>query len=166
MHYQKFFASEVIFSQAYYGIELDLQGLAHRSEQADPMLLQLLVHQAEQAIAAKPPLENHLEQAQQMIAEQLRTQHQAIKVEQLARQLLMSTRSLQRLFSTHGTSFKKLLEQQRIKRCELLLQKGLGLTEIAEQLDYSDQSALARAYKAATGQTLLERRKQLHKQRS
>jgi len=166
MHYQKFFASEVIFSQAYYGIELDLQGLAHRSEQADPMLLQLLVHQAEQAIAAKSPLENHLEQAQQMIAEQLRTQHQAIKVEQLAQQLLMSTRSLQRLFSTHGTSFKKLLEQQRIKRCELLLQKGLGLTEIAEQLDYSDQSALARAYKAATGQTLLERRKQLHKQRS
>jgi AraC-like DNA-binding protein len=46
------------------------------------------------------------------------------------------------------------------------LQQGLGLTEIAEQLDYSDQSALARAYKAATGQTLLERRKQLHKQRS
>ena len=166
MHYRKFFASEVQFTQDYYGIELDLQGLAHRSEQADPMLLQLLVHQAEQAIAAKPPLENHLEQAQQMIVEQLRTQHQAIKVEQLARQLLMSTRSLQRLFSTQGTSFKKLLEQQRIKRCELLLQKGLGLTEIAEQLDYSDQSALARAYKAATGQTLLERRKQLHKQRS
>jgi len=166
MHYRKFFASEVRFSQAYYGIELDLQGLAHRSEQADPMLLQLLVHQAEQAIAAKPLVENHLEQAQQMIAEQLRTRHQAIKVEQLARQLLMSTRSLQRLFSTHGTSFKKLLEQQRIKRCELLLQQGMGLSEIAEQLDYSDQSALARAYKAATGQTLLERKRQLHQQRS
>src|SRR5690606_26279697 len=76
MHYQKFFASEVRFSQAYYGIELDIQGLAHRSEQADPMLLQLLVHQAEQAIAAKPSLENLMEQAQQMIAEQLRTRHQ------------------------------------------------------------------------------------------
>ena len=163
IHYQKFFASEVKFSQEYYGIELDVHGLAHRSEQADPMLLQLLVHQAEQAIAAKPPLENHLEQAQQIIAEHLRIRHQAIKVEQLAQQLWMSTRSLQRLFSTHGTSFKKLLELQRMKRCELLLQQGRGLSEIAEQLDYSDQSALARAYKAATGQTLLMRKKQLQK---
>ncbi len=52
---KKFFASEVRFSQAYYGIELDLQGLAHGSEQADPMLLQLLVHQAEQAIEPAAP---------------------------------------------------------------------------------------------------------------
>lgn len=46
-----------------------------------------------------------------------------------------------------------------MKRCETLLQQGLSLTEIAQQLDYSDQSALARAYKAATGQTLLQARK-------
>ncbi len=161
MHYQKFFASEVRFSQAYYGIELDLQGLAHRSEHADPILLQLLTLQAEQAIAAKVPVENTLQQAQQIIAEQLRTRQQAIKIEQLAQQLWMSTRSLQRLFSIYQTSFKKLLQQQRIKRCEILLQQGLSLSEIAEALDYSDQSALARAYKAATGQTLFQRKKQL-----
>ncbi|WP_432208459.1 helix-turn-helix domain-containing protein, partial [Acinetobacter variabilis] len=54
-----------------------------------------------------------------------------------------------------------LLEQERIKRCESLLHQPLSLTEIAQQLDYSDQSALARAYKAATGRTLLQYRKQL-----
>ncbi|WP_216940375.1 AraC family transcriptional regulator [Acinetobacter sp. BY419] len=161
MHYQQFYASEVKFSQSHYGLELDLQGLAHGAEQADPMLLQLLIRQAEEAIAAKPQFASTLQQAQQIIAEQLRTRQQAIKVEQLAQQLLMSKRSLQRLFNAHDTSFKKLLEQQRIKRCEVLLQQEFSLTEIAEQLDYSDQSALARAYKAATGHTLLQRKKQL-----
>ncbi|MFX8084036.1 hypothetical protein ABTK81_05425, partial [Acinetobacter baumannii] len=34
-------------------------------------------------------------------------------------------------------------------------------TAIADQLGYSDQSALARAYKNLTGQTLLTRKKQL-----
>lgn len=71
----------------------------------------------------------------------------------------MSSRSLQRYLSEQGSSFKKLLEQERMKRCETLLQQGLSLTEIAQQLDYSDQSALARAYEAATGQTLLQARK-------
>jgi len=66
---------------------------------------------------------------------------------------------LQRYLSEQGSSFKKLMEQERMKRCETLLQQGLSLTEIAQQLDYSDQSALARAYKAATGQTLLQARK-------
>ncbi|WP_347453582.1 AraC family transcriptional regulator ligand-binding domain-containing protein [Acinetobacter thermotolerans] len=161
LHYQKFFGTEVRFSQDYYGFELDLQDLQLKSEQADPMLLQLLVRQAEEAIAAKPPTESTLQQASKIIAEQLRTEHRAIKIEQLAQQLLMSSRSLQRYLNEEGSSFKKLLEQERIKRCEILLQQGFSLTEIAQQLDYSDQSALARAYKAATGQTLLQARKQL-----
>lgn len=161
IHYRKFFACELQFSQKHYSLALDLQGLGYKSEQADPMLLQLLIRQAEDTLAVKAPVENTLQQAQQMIAEQLRSRQQAIKVEQLAQQLFMSTRSLQRLFNTHGTSFKKLLEQQRIKRCEFLLQQELSLSEVAEALDYSDQSALARAYKAATGQTLLQSKKQI-----
>ena len=158
-HYQKFFGVDVRFSQAYYSFELDLQDLQFRSEQADPMLLQLLVRQAEEAIATKSSNESILQQARKIIADQLRTEYQAIKIEQLAQQLWMSSRSLQRYLSEQGSSFKKLLEQERMKRCETLLQQGLSLTEIAQQLDYSDQSALARAYKAATGQTLLQARK-------
>ncbi len=161
VHYQKFFATEVQFSQAYYGFALDIQDLQLKSEQADPMLLQLLLRQAEDAIAAKKTTESTLQQAGKIIAEQLRTEQQAIKIEQLAQQLWMSSRSLQRYLSEQGSSFKKLLEQERIKRCQLLLQQELSLSEIAQQLDYSDQSALARAYKAATGTTLLQARKQL-----
>jgi AraC-like DNA-binding protein len=48
-----------------------------------------------------------------------------------------------------------------MKRCEYLLQQGLSLTEIALQLGYSGQSALARAYKQHSGQTLLQLKRQL-----
>ena len=48
-----------------------------------------------------------------------------------------------------------------MKRCEILLSQNESLTAIADQLGYSDQSALARAYKNLTGQTLLTRKKQL-----
>lgn len=48
-----------------------------------------------------------------------------------------------------------------MKRCEQLLLQKFSLTEIAISLGYSDQSALARAYKAYSGQTLLQRKQQL-----
>jgi len=48
-----------------------------------------------------------------------------------------------------------------MKRCEILLHQNESLTAIAEQLGYSDQSALARAHKNLTGQTLLMRKREL-----
>ena len=165
-HFQKFFDTEVKFNQAHYGFYIDLNGLNLKTEQADPMLLQLLVQQAEQQIAARPQFDGVLEQVQNRIADYLRTQKKAIKIEQLAAQMHLSTRTLQRYLSEDGTSFKRVLEQERMKRCEWLLQQGESLTDIAEQLDYSDQSALARAYKAATGQTLLMKKKQLTKDKT
>lgn len=160
-HYAKFFATEVYFSQPSYGFNFDIRGLNLKSEQADPMLLQLLLQQAEQAIAAKPKIDSLVEHVKKIISEHLRIYQSAIQVEQLAEHLHLSMRTLQRHLSEEGTSFKMLLEQERMKRCELLLQKNLSFSEIAEQLDYSDQSALARAYKTATGQTLLMRKKQM-----
>ncbi|ANF81112.1 AraC family transcriptional regulator [Acinetobacter sp. NCu2D-2] len=160
-HFYKFFATEVLFSQPYYGFSLDLTGLYLQSEQADPILLKLLLQQAEQAIAVKPMLDDIVFQARNLIAEHLRTTQRAIKIEQLAQQLHMSIRTLQRNLEQEDTSFKKLLEQERIKRCEQLLEQNYSFVEIAELLDYSDQSALARAYKAATGMTLLARKKQM-----
>lgn len=163
-HYQKFYASKVLFQQAVYALHIDIRELNLTLDQSDPMLLQLLEHQAEEKIAAKHQPENILQRMQQLIAEGLRTEQRAMKIEQLAAQLYISVRSLQRECAQHGTSFKQILETERMKRCELLLQQGLSLSQIAEQLDYSDQSALARAYKAATGQTLRARRKALKQQ--
>ena len=51
-----------------------------------------------------------------------------------------------------------------MKRCEQLLLQSMNFTEMAMCLGYSDQSALARAYKAYSGQTLLQRKQQLKAQ--
>ena len=85
----------------------------------------------------------------------------APKIEQIANELHVSARTLQRQLNELGSSFKKIVEVERMKRCDQLLQQDMQLTDIAMQLGYSDQSALARAYKAFSGQTLLQRKQQL-----
>ena len=65
---------------------------------------------------------------------------------------------MQRQLQALNTSFKLILDAERMKRCEILLSQNESLTAIADQLGYSDQSALARAYKNLTGQTLLTRK--------
>lgn len=159
--YQKFYACDVIFNHSQYEFELSLGSLDLRIEQADPSLMQLLVKQAEEAIASKPQHENIARQLQLMIAEYLRVHQQAPKVDDLASELFVSGRTLQRQLKEMGTSFKAILENERMQQCDKLLAKDFSLSDIANHLGYSDQSALARAYKSVRGKTLLEVRAEL-----
>ena len=163
-HYQTFFDCKVAFKQSNYSFEISAKNLWLKSELADPSLMQLLLRQAEDAIAAKPHYENLLLHIQQKLAEYLRVKEQTPKIEWLADELHVSVRTLQRQLYEQETSFKKLLETERMKRCEQLLLQTKSFTEIAMCLGYSDQSALARAYKAYSGQTLLQRKQQLQTQ--
>lgn len=160
-HYQKFYDCPVLFKQECYRLVIHADSLDLKSAWADASLMQLLLKQAEDAIAAKPKSEHALQPIRHFIADYLRQHAQAPKIEHVADQLYMSRRSVQRYFNQHHTSFKQLLETERLKRCEQLLSEDMSLSELADQLGYSDQSALARAYKTATGQTLLSRKKQL-----
>ena len=163
-HYQKFYACEVLFHQIDYCFVLDTDGLNLRIQQADPPLMQMLVRQAEESIASKPRYTTLVEQLHLIVAEYLRLEEQAPKIEQISSELHISTRTLQRQLSDLGTSFKKIVEFERMKRCEQLLESQFHLTEIAMKLGYSDQSALARAYKAFSGQTLLQKKQQFRLQ--
>ncbi len=138
-----------------------MEGLELKIQQADPSLMQLLVKQAEEAIAAKPRYKTIAQQLHIIVAEYLKLKEQAPKIEDVAQELHISTRTLQRQLSDLGTSFKKIVESERMKRCEFLLSGDIQLSEIAMRLGYSDQSALARAYKAYSGQTLLEKKQDL-----
>ncbi|KAF1018662.1 MAG: HTH-type transcriptional regulator VirS [Acinetobacter bereziniae] len=160
-HYQKFYACEVLFNQPQYSFVLLMEGLELKIQQADPSLMQLLVKQAEEAIAAKPRYKTIAQQLHLIVAEYLKLKEQAPKIEEIAQELHISTRTLQRQLSDLDTSFKKIVEIERMKRCEFLLGSDTHLSEIAMRLGYSDQSALARAYKAFSGQTLLEKKQQL-----
>ncbi|OTG80834.1 AraC family transcriptional regulator [Acinetobacter sp. ANC 5054] len=160
-HYEKFFGCPVTFSEPHYSFVIHADSLDLKSELADPSLMQLLLRQAEEAIAARPQHFQPLQQMQQYIADYLKTHQQAPKIQYLADELHLSVRTLQRQLQQQETSFKTLLETERMKRCEHFLLQQMNLTDIAMALGYSDQSALARAYKAYSGQTLLERKKAL-----
>lgn len=159
--YEKFFGCQVEFAEPKYSFVIHADSLDLKSELADPSLMQLLLRQAEEAIAARPQHFQPVQRMQQCIAEYLKTQQQVPKIEWLAEELHLSVRTLQRQLQQQDTSFKKLLEGERMKRCEQLLAQQISLTEIAFKLGYSDQSALARAFKAYRGQTLLARKKAL-----
>lgn len=160
-HYEKFFGCSVEFGHARYAFVISSDSLDLKSELADPSLMQLLLKQAEAAIASKPQHENILQRMHLQAAEHIRLHAAAPKIEAIAGELHLSVRTLQRQLDVLGSSFKQVLETERMKRCEQLLAQGAPLAEIARQLGYSDQSALARAYKAYAGLTLMQRRKQL-----
>jgi len=160
-HYQKFYGCEVSFHQPQYSFVLASAGLNLKIQQADPSLMQLLVKQAEEAIASKPRYETIAQRLHLIVAEYLKLKQQAPKIEELTQELHISTRTLQRQLSDLQTSFKKIVEIERMKRCDFLLESHMPFSEIAMQLGYSDQSALTRAYKAFSGQTLLEKKQQL-----
>ena len=157
-HYEKFYGCKVLFKQAKYQIALNLDSLNIQPQQADPSLIHLLTKQAEDAIALKPNVDTLLQQVQDLVAQYLRQEDTVPNIEFVAQALCCSARTLQRQLKQEGTGFKQIIEKQRMQRCELLLTQHISLSEIAQLLGYSDQSALARAYKACTGQTLLKRK--------
>ncbi len=159
--YQKFYGCEVLFKQADYQLVLNLESLNLQPQQSDPSLIHLLTKQAEEAIASKSSDETLDQQIHTRVADYLRLQNSVPKIEQIATALYISSRTLQRQLNHRNLSFKKIVEIERMKRCEQLLLQNFSLTEISMQLGYSDQSALARAYKAYSGQTLLQRKQQL-----
>jgi AraC-like DNA-binding protein len=74
-------------------------------------------------------------------------------VEDVARALHLSTRTLKRRLSAERTSFTDLVELERRERAFQLLEKpNLGLDEIAGRLHYSSAASFARAFRRWTGQ--------------
>lgn len=78
----------------------------------------------------------------------------------VARQLAMSSRSLQRRLAAHGTSFREVLGQIRIELAELYLsQSNLQVAEIAGLLGYTDSTNFTHAFRTEQGVSPSEWRK-------
>ena len=77
-----------------------------------------------------------------------------LRVAQLASQLGLSERALQRLFATHvGASPKFVIRRHRLQEAARRLEVGevRSLADLAYELGYADQAHLARDFKAAVG---------------
>ena len=73
--------------------------------------------------------------------------------ERVADQFALSGRHLVRKLAEEGTSFKLLREQVLQRMAEQLLREDVRLSEVAERLGFSDESALVKAFRRWTGMT-------------
>ncbi|MCB0637159.1 MAG: AraC family transcriptional regulator [Lewinella sp.] len=119
---------------------------------SDYQLLQLLVGQATQRLQALEQEQGFARQVEQVILGMMRPDFPT--VEQAARNLNLSVRSLQRRLREEDTSYKQVLEQLRREMAfDYLRQPGLSVNEIAHLLNYADSSAFIRSFKRWTGRT-------------
>lgn len=80
---------------------------------------------------------------------------EAVNIDEVAKALNMSKRSLQRAIADKGTSYRHILAQFRRATAESLLLRsgGKDVTAIALKTGYADAAVLSRAFKGWTGST-------------
>jgi len=75
-------------------------------------------------------------------------------MEQIARSLALSPRTLRRRLSEEGYTFQEVKTQVREQRARhYLASTALSLSEIAFELGYSELSAFSRAFRSRVGET-------------
>ena len=118
---------------------------------ADPVAMELARAQCDRELAAlveRAGLSGRVRSALGKPSEGFRS------VDEVARRVHLSTRTLKRKLASEGTSFTQLLEDVRRQRALLLLDdRDLGVAEIAARLGYSDVANFTRAFRRWTGTT-------------
>lgn len=157
---REFFSCDVRFEQGCNYVCFPLEYLQVGLRQPDQSLRAILEQQAEQALADLPQVDPLIDSIRQQV---VRACHEGTPtLEQVAQQMHMTPRTVQRRLRELGMSYQDVLDQSRLQLCELYLKDSrIALADVAQLLGYSDQSALTRAYRRWTGLTPLQKRQQL-----
>ena len=132
------------------------QILKAKSIAADQQLNHVLSNQAQQSLDSLASFDIQQQQFRQKIQsyiEQGLLQQEELLLSYVAKRLYCSERTLQRQLKTYQLNFQDILDQYRLEQSKLYLQQGKSFSEIAERLNYADQSAFGRAFKRWTGVT-------------
>lgn len=156
-HYLSFFGCQVYFNQPSNIMSFPAANLNIPIEKPDKALLKILQQQAEEALKNLPNKDIFLQQAQRQLMELCQQGEPSLI--QLADRLHLSQRTLQRRLAQYDLSFQQLLDDVRQQLCRQYLQQQVSLSDIAQLIGYSDQSAFTRAYKRWTGTTPLQQRR-------
>ncbi|WP_372966187.1 AraC family transcriptional regulator [Marinobacter sp.] len=158
LEYQKRWNCPVTFSAEEDSLSLSKALLSSRLRQPDPMLRKTLEAHALYQLA-------ELETGTDLTAKVRRAIHQQLasgitRQDMIAEDLGMTSRTLQRRLSQEGTSYQKLLDEVRQKMAEGYLRDSeMSIPDIALRLGYSETTSFHRKFKAATGKTPGEYRK-------
>ena len=155
-HFERFFGCPIHVQQGQYAIRFSDQILYAKSIASDQQLNQVLSSQAQQSLDSlgsfsaqqqlfKQKILHHIEQGLLQQGDMLQSY--------VANCLHCSERTLQRQLKAHQLNFQDILDQFRLEQSKRYLQQGKSLSDIAERLNYADQSAFGRAFKRWTGTT-------------
>ena len=167
--HQRIFGCEVLFATENNEFIFDSRVLNLPIIKADPGLCAVLDRHAEDLLSRFPAEQNLIDLARATITKELRRGDASL--EQVAAEMGMSSRTVQRKLRQHGTSHQKLLDEVRKDLAvRFLREPEMAICEVAYLLGFSESSALHRAFKRWTGSTPNEfRRRSLnlsHPQRS
>ncbi len=120
---------------------------------ADPYLNTMLVKYCDQAIAARSALHATFRTSvENAIAPVL--PHSKVRLDEIARKLGVSQRTLARRLALEGVTFSEVLERLRADlAARYLKERDLSISQIAWLLGYQEVSAFTHAFKRWTGRT-------------
>ena len=157
--HQRIFRCPVKFAQAQNALIFPKRLLAVPLGQADAQVRLMLDAYADRRLSEIEQGHSVLDRARTLLARQL--PEQGIELEQLAAQLALSPRTLQRRLREAGLSFSQLVDETRQQLVlHYLRDPALELADIAFLVGFSEAGSLARAFRRWTGQTPAEYRRQ------
>ncbi|MBS2031352.1 MAG: AraC family transcriptional regulator ligand-binding domain-containing protein [Deltaproteobacteria bacterium] len=149
--------SEFLFGQSDNGFSFPKEALDQRLVSADPALFAFLSKQAARLLAA-PRETPFIADVRTRLGKLLAAG--TADVEALAKQLHMSSRTLQRRLEGEGLKFQGLLDQMRQQLARRLVGQSEQETEdISKQLGYANVTAFLRAFKRWTAMSPTEYRR-------
>lgn len=151
--HQEVFRCPVRFGASRNAVGLDVRWLSRPMPKGDPALAAYFLQQAQQALQQREQAEPEdlTEQVRRLVVLDPRD---VPSLEDAARRLGMSGRTLRRRLEEAGTRYQSLVDEVRaaIARRHLEM-RGLALGEIAYLVGFSEPSAFHRAFKRWTGMT-------------
>lgn len=148
--YEEFFGCPVRDNDSHIRVRFPLSYLTIRMPHADPGLKALLDRQADALLQAIPDSDDFDRALQQVLLRLLAEGEPTL--ERAAKSLHLAPRTLQRRLAKHGLGWQQWLDRNREQLARQYLQDpGLGLSDIALLLGFSEQSAFNRAFKRWVG---------------
>ena len=126
-------------------------------ETADNELVKILKHHCRLILGARPRTDDFVFEVQQLITTLLPSGQP--KIDAIAQELGMSSRTLTRRLSEEGLTYKGLLDEVRRKLgLQYLKDKRISLKQVAYLLGYSEVSAFYHAFRRWTGSSPIQHR--------
>ncbi len=150
--YEQLFNCPIRFNQEVTAIYLDKKQVQEKVVTSDYRLLQLLIRYAQEKLAAMEGELGFSTIVKQSIINLVKPQFPTI--EQVAANLNVSVRTLQRRLKEEGFTYKTVLDELRKEfALDYLKNKDLSVKEIAYLLDYAEPSSFIRSFKRWMGKS-------------